>query len=181
MDEDGIEKAGTKPLEPWLKAIDGVTDPASLTKVLGKLQGDGLGMVWDLSAAQDFGDATQVVGMVWQGGLGMPEKEYYVDDKTPKMVELRGTYEKHVAAMLQLAGEPEPKAKAAAKTVLKVETMLAQAWMSKEDRREPKKINHRATQGRPAEARARHPVGRRGSTAPPRRASPRSTSRSPTS
>ena len=145
MDEDGIEKAGTKPLEPWLKAIDGVTDAASLTKLLGKLQGDGLGMVWDLSATQDFGDATKVVGMIWQGGLGMPEKEYYVDDKTPKMVELRGTYEKHVAAMLQLAGDAEPKAKASAKTILKVETMLATAWMSKEDRREPKKVNHRTT------------------------------------
>jgi putative endopeptidase len=145
MDEEGIEKAGTKPLEPWLKGIEAVGDPASLTKMLGKLQGDGVGMVWDLSATQDFGDATQVVGMVWQGGLGMPEKEYYVDDKTPKMVELRGTYEKHVTAMLQLAGDPEPKAKAAAKTILKIETMLAQAWMSKEDRREPKKINHRAT------------------------------------
>ncbi len=55
MDEDAIEKNGTKPLEPWLNAIDGVKDPASLTKVLGKLQGDGLGMVWDLSASQDFG------------------------------------------------------------------------------------------------------------------------------
>ena len=145
MDEDGIEKNGGKPLEPWLKAIDDVKDPASLTKTLGKLQGDGLGMIWDLSAAQDFGDATQVVGMFWQGGLGMPEKEYYLDDKTPKMVELRGTYEKHVAAMLILAGDPEAKAKANAKTVLKVETQLAQAWMSKEDRREPKKINHRAS------------------------------------
>jgi predicted metalloendopeptidase len=145
MDEEGIEKAGTKPLDPWLKAIDGITDPASLTRVLGKLQGDGLGMVWDLSAAQDFGDATQVVGMIWQGGLGMPEKEYYLDEKTTKMVELRATYEKHVAAMLQLAGDPEPKAKAAAKTILKLETTLATAWMSKEDRREPKKINHRAT------------------------------------
>ena len=145
MDEEGIEKNGTKPLEPWLKMADEVKDPASLTKLLGKLQGDGLGMVWDLSAAQDFGDATQVVGMIWQGGLGMPEKEYYLDDKTPKMVELRATYEKHIAAMLQLAGDPEPKAKAAAKVVMNVETQLAKAWMSKEDRREPKKINHRAT------------------------------------
>jgi putative endopeptidase len=145
MDEDAIEKNGTKPLEPWLKAIDDVKDPPSLTKALGKLQGDGLGMVWDLSAAQDFNDATQVVGMIWQGGLGMPEREYYLDDKTPKMVELRNTYEKHVAAMMLLAGENEAKAKADAKTVLKIETQLAQAWMSKEDRREPKKINHRAT------------------------------------
>lgn len=144
MDEATIEKSGTKPLEPWLKAIEAVKDPASLTKLLGKLQGDGLGMVWDLSASQDFSDATKVVGMMWQGGLGMPEREYYLDAKTPKMVELRATYEKHVAAMLQLAGDPEAKAKAAAKTVLKVETMFASAWMSKEDRREPKKINHPA-------------------------------------
>ena len=144
MDEEAVEKSGTKPLDPWLKATDEVKDPASLTKLLGKLQGDGLGMVWDLSAAQDFGDATQVVGMIWQGGLGMPEKEYYLDDKTPKMVELRGIYEKHVAAMLQLAGDPEAKAKAAAKVVLTIETQLAKAWMSKEDRREPKKINHHA-------------------------------------
>jgi endothelin-converting enzyme/putative endopeptidase len=145
MDEDAIEKAGTRSLEPWLKAIDAIKDPASLTRTLGKLQSDGLGMVWDLSAAQDFGDATQVVGMLWQGGLGMPEKEYYLDEKTPKMVELRATYEKHIKAMLQLAGDPEPKAAAAAKTVLKIETMLAAAWMSKEDRREPKKINHHAS------------------------------------
>ena len=145
MDEAGIEKNGTKPLDPWLKAIDDVKDVAGLTRLLGKLQGDGLGMVWDLGAAQDFGDATQMVGMIWQGGLGMPEKEYYLDDKTPKMAELRGIYEKHITAMLQLAGDPEPKAKAAAKVVMNVETQLAKAWMSKEDRREPKKINHRAT------------------------------------
>ncbi|MBX3191946.1 MAG: M13 family metallopeptidase [Labilithrix sp.] len=145
MDEAGIEKAGTKPLEPWLKAIDDVKDPASLTKALGKLQAEGLGMVFDLGSAQDFNDATQVVGMLWQGGLGMPEREYYIDTKNAKMNELRGKYEQHVAAMMQLAGEPEAKAKASAKTVLKIETMLAEAWMSKEDRREPKKINHRAT------------------------------------
>src|SRR4051812_15080342 len=138
MDEEGIEKNGTKPLDPWLKATDDVKDAAGLTKLLGKLQGDGLGMVWDLSAAQDFGDATQVVGMIWQGGLGMPEKEYYLDEKTPKMVELRGVYEKHVTAMFQLAGDPEPKAKAEAKTVIGIEKQLATAWMSKEDRREPK-------------------------------------------
>jgi endothelin-converting enzyme/putative endopeptidase len=145
MDEDGIEKAGITPIAPWLKAIDDVRDPLSLTKVLGKLEGDGLAAVWDFGAQQDYADATQVVGTTWQAGLGMPEKEYYLDDKTPKMVELRGLYEKHVAAMLVLAGDPETKAQAEAKTVLGVETQLAKAWMSKEDRREPKKINHPAT------------------------------------
>jgi endothelin-converting enzyme/putative endopeptidase len=144
MDEAAIEKNGTKPLDPWLKDIDALKDPASVTRLLGKMQADGSGIVWDLSSGQDFGDATQVVGMFWQAGLGMPEREYYLDD-SPKMKELRGKYETHVAAMMQLAGEPEAKAKASAKKVLEIETAMAKAWMSKEDRREPKKLNHKAT------------------------------------
>ena len=144
MDEAAIEKAGTKPLEPWLKAIDGIKDPASLTKLLGRFQSElGTGIVFEQTAAQDFGDATQVIAMLWQGGLGMPEREYYLES-TPKMTELRNKYEAHVAAMMQLAGEPAAKAKASAKKVLEIETAFAKAWMSKEDRREPKKIHHRA-------------------------------------
>jgi putative endopeptidase len=145
MDEAAIEKAGTKPLEPWLKSIDGIKDTASLTKLLGRFQSElGTGVVFEQTAAQDFDNATQTVSMLWQAGLGMPEKEYYLET-TPKMTELRGKYEQHVVAMMQLAGEPEAKAKASAKKVLEIETALAKAWMSKEDRREPKKINHRAT------------------------------------
>ncbi|AKU99314.1 Metallopeptidase [Labilithrix luteola] len=143
MDETNIDKLGTKPLDPTLKAIDAIKDPASLAKFLGKMQAEGQPMVFELMASQDFNDATRVIAMLWQGGLGMPEREYYLDS-SPKMAELRTKYEQHVAAMLQLAGEPEAKAKASAKTVMKVETMLAKAWMSKEDRREPKKINHPA-------------------------------------
>jgi endothelin-converting enzyme/putative endopeptidase len=75
----------------------------------------------------------------------MPEREYYLDD-SPKMKELRGKYEQHVGAMLALAGDArysETKAKADAKKVLEIETKFATAWMTKEDRREPKKLNHR--------------------------------------
>lgn len=145
MDEAAIEKAGTKALEPWLKSIDAIKDTASLTKLLGRMQSElGTGIVFEQSAAQDFGDATKVVGMIWQAGLGMPEREYYLES-TPKMTELRNKYEAHVAAMMQLAGEPEKKAKASAKKVLEIETAMAKAWMTKEDRREPKKIHHHAT------------------------------------
>jgi endothelin-converting enzyme/putative endopeptidase len=144
MDEAAIEKGGTQPLELWLKAIDAVKDPKSLTKLLGRMQSElGNGVVFDQSAAQDFDDANQTVSMVWQSGLGMPEKEYYLET-TPKMTELRTKYEAYVVAMMKLAGEPEAKAKASAKRVLAIETDLAKAWMSKEDRREPKKLNHRA-------------------------------------
>ncbi|MCL2778679.1 MAG: M13 family metallopeptidase [Polyangiaceae bacterium] len=146
MDEGAIEQAETKPLEPFLKSIDAISDSASLTRWLGQSQAHGMPMVFELMSAQDFRDASQVVAMIWQGGLGMPEREYYLD-ATPKMAELRAQYEVHVANMMKLLGEHESKAKASAKVVLKLETMLARAWMSKEDRRNPKKINHRATRG----------------------------------
>lgn len=144
MDEGVIDQAGIRPLEPVLKSIDAIKDSASLTRWLGKSQVEGLPMVVDLMSSQDFDDATQVIGMFWQSGLGMPEREYYTDT-TPKMSELRSKYEAHVTNMMRLLGESETKAKLSAHTVLKIETMLARAWMSKEDRREPKKINHRAT------------------------------------
>lgn len=144
IDEAGIEKAGTKPIKPWLDAIEAVRDPASLTRTIGKMSSDGIGVLVDLSAMQDFGDATKVVGGVSQGGLGMPEREYYLD-ANPKMTELRQKYEEHVARMMALGGESPDKAKASAKKVVEIETLIAQAWMTKEDRREPKKINHPAS------------------------------------
>jgi predicted metalloendopeptidase len=144
MDEAGIEKAGTKPLAPWIRLIDGMGSNADLGRVLGKLQADGLGVLFDFGSAQDFNDANAVIGMIWQGGLGMPERDYYLDS-SPKMTELRGKYETHVAATLKLSGMKDDKAAAAAKRILEIETDIAKAWMTKEDRREPKKINHRAT------------------------------------
>ncbi len=145
MDEAAIEKAGMKQIEPWLKQIDGITNSTTLTKLLGKMQSElGDGIVFEATASQDFNDATQVVGMIWQAGLGMPEREYYTES-TPKMTELRNKYEAHVTAMMQLGGQDEQKAKASAKKVIEIETAMAKAWMTKEDRREPKKINHRAT------------------------------------
>lgn len=144
MDEAAIEKAGIKPLEPWMKAIDGIKDPVSLTKFLGRSQAElGAGIVFEQTATQDFDDAKQTVSMIWQAGLGMPEREYYTES-SPKMTELKTKYEAHVTAMMMLAGEPEAKAKASAKKVIEIETALAKAWMTKEDRRDPKKINHRA-------------------------------------
>jgi endothelin-converting enzyme/putative endopeptidase len=143
MDEAAIEAAGVKPLEPWFKAIDAVNSPAALTKLLGRMQAElGSGIVFDIGAAQDFTDANQVLGQIWQAGLGMPERDYYLDAK-PKFAELRQKYEAHVAAMLQLAGDKDDKAKASAKKIMEIETQLAKASMTKEDLRKPKLYAHR--------------------------------------
>lgn len=144
MDEAAIEKNGRQALAPWLSAIDAASSPAALTKLFGRFQAElGTGVVLEQGSAQDFDDARRTVVMISQAGLGMPERDYYLET-TPKMTELRGKYEAHVAAMMQLAGEPEAKAKASAKKILEIETALAKASMTKEDRREPKKLRHPA-------------------------------------
>src|SRR5262249_11545875 len=88
MDEAKIESVGIKPLEADFAAILAIKDATSLTKFLGKDMARGQGTVFEFSSGQDFGDATAVVGHFAQGGLGMPEREYYLDT-SPKMTELR--------------------------------------------------------------------------------------------
>src|SRR5207237_5096713 len=89
-------------------------------------------------AGQDFADATQMIGQLEQGGLGLPDKDYYLSTK-PKMVEARKAYEEHVGKMLELAGQPTD----GSKTVMAIETALAKASMDRRDRRDPKKTYHK--------------------------------------
>lgn len=142
MDEEGIEKAGLEPLRAELAKIDAVKDPASLTLVLAQLQKEGVDVPFTFASGQDFKDATLVVGQLDQAGLGMPEREYYLKEDAKKK-DLRAKYETMVENVFVLTGDKPEDAKKSAKTVLKIERALAQASMTKEDRREPKKVYHR--------------------------------------
>ncbi len=139
MDEATIEKLGAKPLDADLKLIATVKDAASLGKVLGKLHARGMAPLFAVGVQQDFADSTKMIGAFDQAGLGMPERDYYLktDGKFP---DLRKKYEAHVTAMFTLLGNK--KAAEAAATVLRIEKMLAEKQMTKEDRREPKKVYH---------------------------------------
>lgn len=139
MDESAIDKAGIKPLLPELRAIAALKDKTGIAKLVAKLHARGLPVLFAIGAQQDFEDSTRMIGAIDQAGLGMPDRDYYLkaDGKFP---ELRNKYLAHVTAMLQLAGDKHPEA--SAKAVLELETELARAQMSKEDRRDPKKIYH---------------------------------------
>ena len=142
MDEPGIEKAGAKPLSPWLTQVRAAKTPKLLAALLVKMHASGLMFPFNISTMQDFKDSTQVIAALDQGGLGMPEREYYFkDDKRSK--ELRADYEAHVARVLALIGTKN--AKAAAHQVMELETELARASMTKEERREPAKLYHPTT------------------------------------
>lgn len=139
MDEAGVEKAGVKPVAADLKAIDAVKDRASIAKLVASFHARGISVFWGLGAQQDFTDSTKMIGAIDQAGLGLPDRDYYLKDDG-KFPELRKKYEAHVAAMLKLLGSKN--AEADAKEVLQVEKSLATAQMSKEERREPKKVYH---------------------------------------
>ena len=142
MDEAGIEKAGAKPLSLWLTQIRAARTPKALGALMTRLHAAGLMFPLDVSTMQDFKDSTKVIVALDQGGLGMPEREYYLKDDA-RSKQLRADYEAHVARALALVGTKNPKA--AAHQVMELETELARASMTKEERREPAKLYHPTT------------------------------------
>ncbi|MCU1317569.1 MAG: peptidase [Candidatus Acidoferrum typicum] len=142
MDTTAIDAAGTKPLDPELARIRGIKNLVDLEAEAELLHSKGVGALFRFSANQDAKDSTRVIGGAVQGGLGLPEREYYLkeDDKSKQ---LREAYTKHVAKMFELLGDPAEKSAAEAATILKVETALATASMKNTDLRDPDKTYHK--------------------------------------
>ncbi|MGB2641114.1 MAG: M13 family metallopeptidase [Candidatus Acidiferrum sp.] len=142
MDTTAIEAAGTKPIDVELSRIAEMKNAGDLQDEAVRLQEESVGVLFRFSADQDAKDSSQVVGAAWQGGLGLPEREYYLkqDDKSKQ---LRDAYVKHIAKMLELLGDPADTATAEANTILRIETALAEASMKIADRRDPQKTYHK--------------------------------------
>jgi len=114
MDTDAINAKGLAPLEPLLKEIDAVQSRDQLPALIGKLQRIGVNAFFGYGEQQDFKDASKQIAVVIQGGLGLPEKDYYLRTGA-KDVTIREQYVAHVAKMLELAGStPEQAAKSKA-------------------------------------------------------------------
>src|SRR3954471_21528149 len=140
MDEQKAETASLATLQKELQAIDQITDSRALARRVGELHRGGARAFFGFASRQDFKDATQVIGGVDQGGLGLPDRDYYFrDDK--KSQELRELYQDHVGKMLSLAGDAD--ATAHAKRIFELETALAKASIDRVARRDPEKVYHR--------------------------------------
>jgi len=144
MDEDQIEAAGIKPLQPEFERIAAVHDIASFQAEVGRLQREEVGALFGFGPQQDFKDSNRVIASVGQGGLGLPERDYYLRDDD-KSKQLRDAYARHVANMFKLLGDDESTAGAEAKTVMGIETSLAKASMKRVDMRDPNNIYHMKT------------------------------------
>src|SRR5262249_35356314 len=113
----------------------------ALAAEVARLHNAGASPLFLYGSAQDAKDATRVIGEVDQGGLGMPDRDYYLSEAS-KMKEAREGYRAYVAQMFSLLGDPEARASRKAARVLALEPKLAQASLDRVSRRDPNKVYH---------------------------------------
>ncbi len=144
MDVKAANEKGLKPLAPEMDKINAIHDLNSLSAEIGRLQRMGVDAVFGISPQQDFKDATVVLAAVDQGGLGLPERDYYFK-KDKNSTELREKYVLYVQKLFELLGDSPDVAKRRAGTVMKLETALAQDSQDVTSRRDPATQYHLMT------------------------------------
>src|SRR5437870_2481112 len=136
MDEQSIEAMRTKPLQGELDRIEAIKDQQDVLAEIAHLHSIGINAFFDFGAGQDAKDSTRDIAQAVQGGLGMPDRDYYTKQDAD-MKEKREKYVAHVAKMLTFLGEPADKASDDAKKILALETKLAEASRTRVQLRDP--------------------------------------------
>ena len=142
MDQAAINTAGLTPLAPWFERIDKLTDRKDLPALIAAMHLGSWSPVFDITGQQDEKNSTAQIAVATQGGLGLPNNEYYTKDD-PESRTLREQYQRHVAIIFLLRGQsPEDAARSAA-TVLRFETELAKASRNPVELRDPEANYHK--------------------------------------
>lgn len=144
MDEAAIEKKGPEPLDADLKAIAEMKSRKDVTAEISRLHREGVNALFEMGSGSDFKDASHIIAEVDQGGMGLPERDYYFR-KDEKSEDLRKKYVAHVQKMFELLGDTPEKAAAEAERVMEIETGLANGALDVVSRRDPAKIYHKMT------------------------------------
>ena len=145
MDEKTIEAARTKPLQDELAKIDSMKDRQDVLKEIAHLHLNGVNVFFNFGSSQDDKDSTREIAQAVQGGLGMPDRDYYTkDDDASK--KLRDQYLAHVTKILTLLGTDRAKAAEDAKKIMALETSLAQASRTRVELRDPDKNYNKMSQ-----------------------------------
>src|SRR5665213_1400218 len=136
-----INEEGIKPLRPEMERIAALTSKAQLTELLAHDQMINVNAFLSFGEQQDFKDATKQIAALDQGGMGLPERDYYLrtgaaDEK------IREQYVEYIGNIFKLLGEPEAKATSDAKKVMEIETALAKVSLDITSQRDPKNVYH---------------------------------------
>ncbi|HEY5075487.1 MAG TPA: M13 family metallopeptidase [Pyrinomonadaceae bacterium] len=142
MDEAKIEAEGLKPLQAELDRVARINNQGTLQEEIGHLHSIGINALFNSGSTQDFKNSADVTAGIFQGGLGLPDRDYYTKTDE-KSMGTRDEYVKHVAKMFELMGDDAAKAASAAQTVLALETKLAEASKTRVELRDNEKQYHR--------------------------------------
>ncbi|MBI3552551.1 MAG: M13 family metallopeptidase [Elusimicrobia bacterium] len=138
MDQKALEKKGAAPLKPDLKRIDGLSSLKGLAAQIGQLHAKGFGAVFGFGSEQDFEDASMNIAAIDQGGISLPDRDYYLEDSHKDDLK---AYGEHAAKMFELAGDTKKQAQTEAAQLVAVETALAKISMDNVSRRDPAKTH----------------------------------------
>lgn len=136
MDSAKIEADGLKPLQPWLDKVNAINDTKSLVATVAELKKIGSSTLFSNFVTQDDKNSDVMTYKLWQGGIGLPEREYYFKTDSTT-VNIRNEYVKYIANILTMSGDDSVTSVAAAKNILALETKLAQSSRKLEDLRDP--------------------------------------------
>jgi putative endopeptidase len=142
MDEKAVNAKGIAPLNPELEQIAAVKDKSALIDELARLDMIGAGSLFNFYSSPDLHNADQVIAYIDQGGLTLPDRDYYIKDDA-KMKDMRQHLVDYMTQVFTLAGQTPQQAGDSAQTVLRIETELAKASMDRTERRDPKKRDHK--------------------------------------
>jgi putative endopeptidase len=144
MDEADIEAAGAKPLQPELERVAAVKDLLGLEEEIARFHAQRVSAVFGFGATQDYKDSRSVIAQASQGGLGLPDRDYYTKDDD-KSKATREEYVRHVARTFELLGDAPEASAASARTVMDIETRLAEISVTREVLRNPDSRYHPMT------------------------------------
>jgi putative endopeptidase len=142
INTDLVEQKGLSPLDPAFHQIAGLDSPQKIAVIMGALEAEGApAPLFNFGISQDEKDSSKQIARISQGGLSLPDRDYYIVDN-PRFQQIRKEYVEHVTRMLTLAGDnPETAAKEATH-VMAIETALAKASTSRTELRQPENHYH---------------------------------------
>jgi len=142
MDEAAVEKLGAKPMQPELDQISALKSVRGIAPMVAAMHLEGDRTMFRSGSEQDPDNSDAMIVGVGQGGLGLPDRDYYTKDDA-KSKEIRARYLQHVQRMFELLGDSPATAKKQAETVMRIETSLAKASLTRVERRDPYKVTHK--------------------------------------
>ncbi len=144
MDSAQAEAQGITPIQSTLDRIAALRTRDDVEQLIAEFHRDGMGVLFSFGGRQDPKNSQDVIAITGQGGLGLPDRDYYTRTDA-KSRQLQQAYVAHVAEMLELSAEPATQATAQARRIMAIETQLANASMTRVEQRDPNAVYHKMT------------------------------------